>query len=103
MGYQYSLLGEAQIGFLLCVFRKAQDFKPFGGPSTDIFSSLFASILNNLYRLNLNNSRDSYIGQSLQLEMDRRRNEEGFNDLKINIQRLYEIVSIGIIDSREAA
>ena len=32
-----------------------------------------------------------------------RRNEEGFIDLRINIQRLYEIVSIGISDSREAA
>ena len=35
--------------------------------------------------------------------MDHRRNEGGFADLKINIQRLYEIVSIGITDSSEAA
>ena len=35
--------------------------------------------------------------------MDRRRNEEGFIDLKINIHHLYEIVSIGITDSREDA
>ena len=35
--------------------------------------------------------------------MDHRRNEEGFIDLKINIHRLYEIMSIGITDSREAA
>ena len=33
--------------------------------------------------------------------MDRRRNEGGLSDLKINIQRLYEIVSIGIIDNKE--
>ena len=32
-----------------------------------------------------------------------RRNEEGFIDLRINIQHLYEIVSIGIFVSREAA
>ena len=35
--------------------------------------------------------------------MDHRRNEGGFTDLKINKQRLYEIVSVGITDSREAA
>ena len=35
--------------------------------------------------------------------MDHRRNEEGFIDLKINIHCLYEIMSIGIFDSREAA
>ena len=35
--------------------------------------------------------------------MDHRRNEGGFNDLKINIQRLYEIVSIGITNNREVA
>ena len=64
--------------------------------------SFFAFVLCKLSNLNLNSSRDSDFGQYLQLEMDRRRNEEGFIDLKINIHRLYEIASIGIIDSREA-
>ena len=36
-------------------------------------------------------------------KMDHRRNEEGFIELKINIKHLYEIASIGIISSREAA
>ena len=35
--------------------------------------------------------------------MERRRIDEGFIDMNINIQRLSDIVSIGITDSRETA
>ena len=33
--------------------------------------------------------------------MDRERNNVGIRDLKVNIQRLYNFVAIGIMDSRE--
>ena len=35
--------------------------------------------------------------------MDRERNNVGIRDLKVNIQRLYNVVAIGIMDSRETA
>ena len=35
--------------------------------------------------------------------MDRGRDNAGLADLKVNIQRLYDIVAIGIVDNRETA
>ena len=80
-------MGDSQLGFPLCVFRKTQDFKQSGGPFIDRVSPLLVSVLSNLSRLSLNSSCGSYTDQPLQLEMDRRRNEEGFIDLKIKIER----------------
>ena len=60
------------------------------------------SVLNKLSSLNLH-SHSFDKGHPHTQEMDRGRDNVGLADLKVNIQRLYEMVAIGIMHSRETA
>ena len=96
-------MGEAKIGVLLLFFREEWEFlQRVVFSSTQALLSL-GSVCGSFSGLNLSFSHSRRKGLPLALKMDRRRIDEGFIDMKINIQRLPDIVAIGITDSRETA
>ena len=103
LGCHFSSLGEAKIGISLRLFRKEWDSLQ----KADFFSAQalpsFGFVLSNLSSLNLSSSHRRGKGQPPALEMDHGRNNVGLADLKVNIQCLYDIVAIGIMDNRETA
>ena len=107
LGCHFSSAGEAKIGILLRHLRKEQDSLHYADLFFDQALTSFGFVLNNLSSLNLSSSHrlleESSKGQLPALEMDRERNNVGLADLKVNIQRLYDIVAIGIMDNRETA